>query len=370
MFRDFIPEMLHKMSQQHAGPADDDQFRAMLEGHDKVRTPNLRERTSRLFGDVLINSSTLRSVKPIRDRHQTMSLSMSSEPNSDICHSATLSHRPQSCSSSLVSEDLSDYYAPEKLKPVRKQRRVISLRKNSTNSEPEVKTPSLPASSKSSTPITSPFLDPAGSAASPNSLQKSLRSPSVSPALHPQRRHLHRPIRSNSPSSPARGITSPYHAGTSEELHIPSLEFENFANSRKHGVPDTSARSRRKSNVATPEQIFSSSSLYSIHSARANAMYSQHSSTRSSPRLKPASKSDEPQLSTHISPPNQHPTQFFLTTNPEKVSRSSTPSNSTTDNSESGKPSAPYYNLAPAEVPYELFTKAQVDRTYPPPLYR
>lgn len=389
MFSDYIPEMLHKMSQQQSAVSDDDHFNSMLKGHDNHKIKhNHKERIppSSLFDNVLLSSSTLRSVKDIRCHPQTMSLTCGPD-NQDIFHSASLNRRQQVPSSSLLSDDKWDISSAGIAKPARKQRRVISLRKSSVGDH-EAKVQSIPSVSNTSTPFSSPRLDPAGSPSGSHngnrrttSILKSRslegRSPSVSPALYPQKPGSTQMKPSASPRSPAYGPSPPLYLGTAgDDFHIPSLDFEHL-NARRKQLPRYSRspdmyskiRTRNLSNVATPEQIFSSASLSSIHSVRPKSINSQLSSARSSTRSSPHPKSS-PRVEESAPPPHQHPTQFFLTTNPGNPP-SNTPilplperssplhENTASVPLNSNEQFASFFQLASAEVPYTMFEKSR-----------
>lgn len=413
MFSDFIPEMLHKMSQQHLAAQDEDHFRSMMESHEDVEAKSLnKERgfTPRFFSDVLLNSSnTLRSVKDIRNCAQSLSLTSIPE-NQDVLNRACLLHQEQTPSSSLVSEDkTSDYYPGEKsYKPARKQRRIISFRKDQSAEEDiKVQSATPHSYSASGTPTSSPFLNPVGSCSSspggrrrPSSVNKrnlDSRSPSLSPALFPQKRLLNRSALTKSPLSPTNSSSAYMGNNGHDDLHIPALDFENLNHARKQSSyagfssSSESASSRQikprsKSDVATPDQIFSSSSLSFIHSMKSPpTFYPDHPADSTFQREKPtpgsAAARETPTVQIQEKPDTtQAPTHFFLTKNPDRQSKPSTPSNYLHhENQESSPPvisfsndpSQSFYQLASAEIPFEPFAKSRhSENTKPPPVYQ
>lgn len=375
MFSDYIPEMLNKMSQQNP-EASNDQYKSLIEGHDKGKLKHLhKEMTLPLgyFTDALINSSSLRSVKDIRERNQTLSVVSPFDNDTDVFNRTSLFSLYTPKPVKVPEDDFLDPYPVEK-KNVRKQRRVISLRKTSFSDTESKKSVSL---SGQSTPACSPMLEPMGSSQSSprftkqysNNFKSRLdsRSPSVSPSLMPRGNARGRNDKTfltpHIYSSP--GAVSACSAP--EDSSIPVLDFENLSSASITEKTNL----RRLSNVATPQQIFASASLSSLHhSSKASAPSS--SRTSPSPRNRDTMYKQE-----HATPPlrpassRNHPTQFFLTTDPTKPSHvippptNSAPLHDSPPAMTSNDHFTSLYQAGPTEVPFASFHKAT-----PPPMYQ
>lgn len=337
MFSDYIPDMLYKLSLENSPDSsvyERNLAELMIASKDRRDRTTVfsKDRSFPFLSDALLNSDNLKSVRTIRNSAQTLGLGqlpagsgfdcdvvnspacLSASPASEARHTSSASTRSESNKASATPHPST--LMPQQQQLARKQRRVISLRKNFntyfeskqssvlTSSDSSLQPGQAPQSSSSSsrrgssknntrtgTPVSasSPLI-PTASSSVTSSLPASASAPAsiLSSPKQTSRQYRH----GSSPITPE--LYYPQH-----QYHdlsaIPSLDFhkhasvtanremnKNNTHTTKHNQytyhlqhqshppqqqhaakPSDSPKYRKartKSNVATPNQIFSRSS--------------------------------------------------------------------------------------------------------------